>query len=138
MLSTMDAFEPLAEAQAFAEDQTRRKIVSDPLARLAWRQVLDATENFSEGCLKRNLVGDALVRWQEDRDWLTEEQDHPFSLEWCAEALWVRARVKLSVAAVREWARKAEHRRRATGGRKAQIVPLDWLDDSRGDLASPA
>ena len=132
----MDVFEPLAEVQDWAESQVIRRAISDPLARLAWRQVLDVVENFSEGCRKRNLVGEALQEWQEDRDWLIQEQDHPFSLEWCVETIRIRTNLKLSVSAIRQWAEKSDKSQRKISTRKAKIVPIEWLDSSWWGLAS--
>jgi hypothetical protein len=135
MNDLMDAFEPRVEATAFADALALRAVVSDPLAKLAWRQVLDAVEGFTDGCLKRGLQGHALRRWEEDRDWLTLEQDHPFSLEWCLEAIRVKTRIRVSVSAVRQWARETASLDRGPGKRRPKIVPFDWMGLDRWDVA---
>lgn len=134
----LDVHEPLAEALGMREASAIKRVSSDPVSRLALRQVLDAAENFSDGCAKRNLIGGALDNWEEDRSWLIleEEEDRPFSLEWCCETIWVRTRFKLNPQAVREWARSKDPGTRRRGRRAPAIVPR--VGRPGGEMASSA
>ena len=138
MSEPLDIHEPLAEAMGMRDASAVKRVSSDPFSRLALRQVLDAVENFSDGCAKRNLIGNAFEHWKQDRDWLIleEEEDRPFSLEWCCETIWVRTRFKVDSQALRQWARPKDPGVRRQGRRAPSIVPR--VGYSRGEVASPA
>jgi len=132
----LEAYEPRAEVENWASMQLS-PYLSDPIARMAERQIVDAAQNFRDGCLKRNLLGRKLANWKDDRDWLLQRgRDYPFSLEWCVETLWVRARIRIDLDSIRSWAAReviAHPYRRER--RRPSIVRLEC---PRGEVASPA
>lgn len=112
-----------------------------PESRLAYRQVLDAVSGFLNGCSLKKFKKDRdQLEWEQDKKWLTEEDnvEDLYSLSGCAETLRIMEGIDLNADAVRAWARRQVEVEKVVREPRARMVRLERLADARGEVAASA